>query len=117
MKNNLRMKKLLPTLAISLAMSVVMSLCLATSAHASKWDEKMTPKEVEATLDKKFAEGSYSPKGADSCLMCHKKSEKVMDLFKGVHGAIDSSKSPMAGLQCEACHGPMGNHNKVAMNR
>lgn len=112
MKNNLRMKKLLPTLAISLAMSVVMSLCLAPSAHASKWDEKMTPKEVEATLDKKFAEGSYSPKGADSCLMCHKKSEKVMDLFKGVHGAIDSSKSPMAGLQCEACHGPMGNHNK-----
>lgn len=35
-----------------------------------------------------------------------------MDLFKGVHGAIDSSKSPMAGLQCEACHGPMGKHNR-----
>ncbi|MGS0729505.1 DmsE family decaheme c-type cytochrome, partial [Shewanella sp. 0m-11] len=70
------------------------------------------PDEVEATLDQKFAEGKYSPKGADSCLMCHKKSEKVMDLFKGVHGSVDSSKSPMAGLQCEACHGPMGKHNR-----
>lgn len=112
MKNSHKMKNLLPALVISMAMSAVMSLCIAPSAHASKWDEKMTPEQVEATLDKKFAEGNYSPKGADSCLMCHKKSEKVMDLFKGVHGTIDSSKSPMAGLQCEACHGPMGQHNK-----
>ncbi|TVP15219.1 DmsE family decaheme c-type cytochrome [Shewanella sp. KCT] len=90
----------------------LLSLGISQGAVASKWDAKMTPDEVEATLDKKFAEGQYSPKGADSCLMCHGKSEKVMDLFKGVHGAADSSKSPMAGLQCEACHGPMGKHNR-----
>ncbi|MGL4713039.1 MAG: multiheme c-type cytochrome, partial [Shewanella sp.] len=112
MKNTLKIKHQLPALVIAMTMSVVMSLSLTTSAHAAKWDAKMTPEQVETTLDKKFAEGSYSPKGADSCLMCHKKSEKVMDLFKGVHGAVDSSKSPMAGLQCEACHGPMGQHNK-----
>ncbi|MFV7769702.1 DmsE family decaheme c-type cytochrome [Shewanella marisflavi] len=92
--------------------AAVLSLGISQGAVASKWDAKMTPDEVEATLDKKFAEGQYSPKGADSCLMCHGKSEKVMDLFKGVHGAADSSKSPMAGLQCEACHGPMGKHNR-----
>ncbi|NRB25314.1 DmsE family decaheme c-type cytochrome [Shewanella sp.] len=96
----------------ALLVSVVLSLSMTSAAHASKWDAKMTPDEVEATLDKKFAEGKYSPKGADSCLMCHRKSEKVMDLFKGVHGSIDSSKSPMAGLQCEACHGPLGKHNR-----
>ncbi|QYJ81218.1 DmsE family decaheme c-type cytochrome [Shewanella aegiceratis] len=92
--------------------AALLSLGISQGAVASKWDAKMTPDEVEATLDKKFAEGQYSPKGADSCLMCHGKSEKVMDLFKGVHGAADSSKSPMAGLQCEACHGPMGKHNR-----
>ncbi len=99
------------TLIPTLLLSAVLSL-MATSAMAAKWDAKLTPAEVEATLDKKFAEGNYSPKGADSCLMCHKKSEKVMALFSGVHGAIESSKSPMAGLQCEACHGPMGQHQR-----
>lgn len=72
MKNSLKMKNLLPALVITMAMSAVMSLCIAPNAYASKWDAKMTPEQVEATLDKKFAEGNYSPKGADSCLMCHK---------------------------------------------
>lgn len=35
-----------------------------------------------------------------------------MDIFQGAHGDTKSSKSPMAGLQCEACHGPIGNHNR-----
>lgn len=108
----MRISKNIPTLLSALLATAVLSFGVTHPAHAAKWDAKMSPEEVEATLDQKFAEGSYSPKGADSCLMCHKKSEKVMDLFKGVHGAIDSSKSPMAGLQCEACHGPMGKHNR-----
>nr|WP_037469023.1 DmsE family decaheme c-type cytochrome [Shewanella marina] len=87
-------------------------LSISTPTYASKWDAKMTPEQVETTLIDKFAKGSYSPKGADSCLMCHKKSDKVMALFQGPHGATNSSKSPMAGLQCEACHGPMGKHNR-----
>ncbi|QYJ87386.1 DmsE family decaheme c-type cytochrome [Shewanella mesophila] len=103
-----KFKSLIPAVMAA----AVLSLGISHSAIASKWDAKMTPDEVEATLDKKFAEGQYSPKGADTCLMCHGKSEKVMDLFKGVHGATHSSNSPMAGLQCESCHGPMGKHNK-----
>ncbi len=100
------------TLFLALICLTASTLFMSSHVQAAKWDASMTPAEVEATLDKKFAEGKYSPKGADTCLMCHKKSEKVMDLFKGAHGAIDSSKSPMAGLQCEACHGPLGSHNR-----
>ncbi len=90
----------------------VMAFATAMPATAAKWDDKMSPQEVEAVLDKKFVEGKYSPKGADSCLMCHRKGEGVMDIFKGPHGDMTHSKGPMAGLQCEACHGPMGSHNR-----
>ena len=93
-------------------LSILILLINSAPVSAAKWDAKMSPEQVEATLDAKFAEGKYSPKGADSCLMCHRRSEKVMDLFKGPHGIANSSKSPMAGLQCESCHGPMGNHNR-----
>ncbi|WP_076409888.1 DmsE family decaheme c-type cytochrome [Shewanella sp. UCD-KL12] len=78
---------------------------------SAPWDDK-DPAEVEAILDKKFAEGKYSPKGADSCLMCHRRSAEVMALFDGVHGNPDIKGSPMADLQCEACHGPQGSHNR-----
>ncbi|MDD8060182.1 MULTISPECIES: DmsE family decaheme c-type cytochrome [Shewanella] len=81
------------------------------SAHALPWED-LTAEQLETTLIEKFAQGNYSPKGADSCLMCHKKNDKVMDIFKGVHGNVAHSTSPMAGLQCEACHGPMGQHNR-----
>ncbi|WP_298444110.1 DmsE family decaheme c-type cytochrome [uncultured Ferrimonas sp.] len=63
----------------------------------------------ETLLIEKFQQGQYSKRGADSCLMCHKKNETVMALFDGVHGDLHSS-SPMAQLQCEACHGPQGKH-------
>ncbi|ABV36141.1 cytochrome c family protein [Shewanella sediminis HAW-EB3] len=78
---------------------------------AAPWDDK-DPAEVEAILDSKFVEGKYSSKGADSCLMCHRKSSDVMALFDGVHGNPDINGSPMADLQCEACHGPQGKHNR-----
>ncbi|WP_338592541.1 DmsE family decaheme c-type cytochrome [Shewanella khirikhana] len=104
------MKMDIPLLGSKLTLGL---LCLLFSFQlaATPWKD-MPPSEVEATLDKKFAEGKYSPKGADSCLMCHKKSATVMALFDNVHGSTHSSASPMADLQCEACHGPMGSHNK-----
>ena len=36
-----------------------------------------------------------------------------MAIFAGVHGNSSQTNSPMAGLQCEACHGPLGKHNKA----
>ena len=81
------------------------------ASYATPWDELGSDK-LEAILVDKFSAGEYSPKGADSCLMCHRRSDKVMAIFDGEHGQNNSNKSPMAGLQCEACHGPQGQHNK-----
>ncbi|MCL1075781.1 DmsE family decaheme c-type cytochrome [Shewanella dokdonensis] len=83
--------------------------CIPLSGQATPWSG-LGQDAVMKTLTDKFNQGNYSTKGADTCLMCHRKNAKVMEIFKGVHGAT-SGKSPMAGLQCEACHGPMGKHN------
>ncbi|ACJ30159.1 Doubled CXXCH motif protein [Shewanella piezotolerans WP3] len=80
-------------------------------AQATPWSD-LSSADLEQKLTEKFSEGKYSSKGADSCLMCHKKNPTVMALFDGVHGDMSSSKSPMAGMQCEACHGPQGKHNR-----
>ncbi len=97
------------TKLVNLLMLTTMAFCF--NVMSAPWDDQ-PPKEVEALLDKKFAEGKYSSKGADTCLMCHRKSAKVMELFDGVHGNADVKGSPMADLQCEACHGPLGSHNR-----
>ncbi len=90
---------------------LITPLLVSSSIMATPWDD-MPAEEVEKILDNKFAQGEYSPKGADSCLMCHRKNEKVVALFDGVHGNPQIQGSPMADLQCEACHGPLGKHNK-----
>ncbi len=94
-----------------LSIATMMAFCfISFSGQTSPWSDR-GQEAVMQTLTKKFEEGHYSPKGADTCLMCHKKNAKVMEIFQGVHGA-KTGKSPMAGLQCEACHGPLGNHNR-----
>ena len=50
----------------------------------------------------------YSEKGADTCLGCH----SVEPFFRTKHARREDSRSPFAGLQCEACHGPGGRHAK-----
>jgi DmsE family decaheme c-type cytochrome len=53
----------------------------------------------------------YSREGADSCLSCHD-DDAVLALFKGAHGNPADSSGPFGHgqLQCEACHGPSGDH-------
>lgn len=80
---------------------VALSLSLCGTAYSAS---------NETLLLEKFQQGKYSKKGADSCLMCHRKSDHVMALFKGVHGDMSSNKGPMGQLQCESCHGPQGKH-------
>ncbi|WP_345317923.1 DmsE family decaheme c-type cytochrome [Ferrimonas gelatinilytica] len=86
--------------------------CMAFNA-SSAWED-LPQEEYEAVLKGKFEQGNYSAKGADNCLMCHRRNETVMALFEGVHGRTENPASPMSSgqLQCEACHGPMGNHNR-----
>jgi DmsE family decaheme c-type cytochrome len=50
----------------------------------------------------------YSEKGADTCLGCH----SVEPFFRTKHARREDSRTPFAGLQCEACHGPGGKHVK-----
>ncbi|MDE0036187.1 MAG: DmsE family decaheme c-type cytochrome [Gammaproteobacteria bacterium] len=75
------------------------------------------------TLRDKLAAGDYSRRGADTCLGCHDEEEPfpTLDVFVTVHGhpQVDGSPFEMdptaelpAGLQCEACHGPIGDHGR-----
>jgi DmsE family decaheme c-type cytochrome len=52
----------------------------------------------------------YSARGADTCLSCHDEDPQVMAIFQTAHGSYHDPRSPMANLQCEACHGPGGAH-------
>jgi DmsE family decaheme c-type cytochrome len=54
----------------------------------------------------------YSEKGADTCLQCHGENSTlpVLSIFKTKHAQRADSRTPFAGLQCEACHGPGANH-------
>ena len=53
----------------------------------------------------------YSRKGADSCLACHRDTV-TLAVFRGAHGRPQDPASPfgVGQLQCEACHGPGGDH-------
>ena len=55
----------------------------------------------------------YSAKGADTCLSCHEGPE-VNDVFHTAHAQANDARAPFGKgqLQCEACHGPGGNHAK-----
>ena len=55
----------------------------------------------------------YSKKGADTCLTCHD-SQVVYAVFHTRHGQPNDPRSPFGEgqLQCEACHGPGGDHTK-----
>lgn len=54
---------------------------------------------------------SYSRAGADTCLTCHE-DETTLAIFHGPHGNPNDPQVPFGHnqLQCEACHGPGGNH-------
>ncbi len=55
----------------------------------------------------------FSKKGADTCLSCHD-DEVALGVFHTRHGQPADARSPFGKgqLQCEACHGPAGNHTK-----
>lgn len=74
-------------------------------------------------LAAKLAAGDYSRRGADSCLTCHDETEAfpTTAIFATAHGHPGVAASPFApaqsadfpaGLQCEACHGPAGEHGR-----
>ena len=54
----------------------------------------------------------YTEKGADTCLQCHTDdgTSPVYSIFKTKHAQRADKRTPFAGLQCEACHGPGAKH-------
>ena len=58
----------------------------------------------------------YSESGADTCLMCHTEAwpYPIFAIFKTKHANRADPRTPFAGLQCEACHGPGAKHAGTA---
>ncbi len=56
-------------------------------------------------------EPNYSRKGADTCFQCHD-DQVTLAVFRTKHAVPSDSNSPFGHgqLQCEACHGPGGDH-------
>lgn len=69
---------------------------------------------IAAETSQKTAKPDFSKKGADTCLKCHDEDNEypIMPLFKTKHGEVNDPRTPMAKLQCETCHGPIGEHRK-----
>lgn len=93
--------------------AVAFSVAAATGGAASEYAHDL--------LVAKVLVGDYSRRGADTCLGCHDEAEPfpTLDVFRTVHGHPAVPGSPFetsreaalpAGLQCEACHGPAGDH-------
>jgi DmsE family decaheme c-type cytochrome len=80
-------------------------------AMALAADEAAT--DAPAGAEPASAEPSYSKKGADTCLTCHDDAV-TLAVFHGKHGQPADPRSPFGKgqLQCEACHGPAGEHTK-----
>jgi len=60
---------------------------------------------------------SYLEGGAETCLICHTQEGEfpVLLIFKTRHATVEDKRSPFAGHQCEACHGPGGEHPESIM--
>ncbi len=71
----------------------------------------------------KLKAGEYSRRGADTCLACHDDAVfSTLAVFENHHGDPSTPGSPFstghdfpAGLQCEACHGPVGEHGQQTL--
>ncbi|TFG84264.1 MAG: DmsE family decaheme c-type cytochrome [Chromatiales bacterium] len=85
-------------------------------AAATGWAQSVPAPAVQGTAGSAAPDAAatavgapeYSKKGADTCIACHGQyaAYPVFDIFKTKHAVKADSRTPFAGLQCEACHGP-----------
>ena len=88
-----------------LALLMLLPLTVLAQERAATAEAAAQPPPAEAPAP------AYSKKGADTCLGCHD-DEVVLAVFHGKHGQPTDPRSPFGKgqLQCEACHGPAGDH-------
>lgn len=104
-----------PCYSLCFALFASSVLAIGPSNNETQVEAKpYTALQIEQILDEKFAAGEYSRTGADQCLRCHDESSELngMGIFKNIHGSRKQKGSPFQSLQCEACHGPAGDHTK-----
>lgn len=99
------------------AVSLVVVITFAVSSLAAD--------STDAVFEKKLQAGDFSRRGADTCLSCHEDSATfgLTRVFANSHGRpavhgspfSTSDNSAPAGLQCEACHGPIGDHGRQVL--
>lgn len=67
---------------------------------------------LPAAMQAQDADGQeYSREGADTCFACHD-DQAILAIFRTPHAVPSDPNSPFGHgqLQCEACHGPSGDH-------
>jgi DmsE family decaheme c-type cytochrome len=100
------MRRILTMKYKSMSLIISLFLCFIVSGvlHAETIgaSDKTTNIEVNTDVDQ------YTKKGADTCLKCHDSDSEypVFNIFQTKHAMQADSRTPFAGLQCEACHGP-----------
>ncbi|MDH3450780.1 MAG: DmsE family decaheme c-type cytochrome [Gammaproteobacteria bacterium] len=95
----------------SFAGALAIILC-ATLFAGNSFAQDSEPGEDEAMRE-------YSERGADTCLRCHDEDSEypVLPIFKTKHARIADERTPFAQLQCETCHGPVGEHGKRKLKK
>ncbi len=83
--------------------SLVMALCMPGTVADSR---------AQTDSDEAEVTRQYSDRGADTCLKCHDEDSEfpVLSIFKTKHAQLADKRTPFAQLQCETCHGPVGEH-------
>lgn len=96
-------KPLLAALLCSLAVAATTTF-QATAAEPGSAQPAAPPAPGQGT--------AYTEKGADTCLTCHTEAwpYPIFPIFKTKHANRADKRTPFAGLQCEACHGPGAKH-------
>ena len=91
---------------------ILAALCAAAPPLlAGETGDPLTIEAAEAAVQA-VDQGDYTGRGADSCQKCHDEDNEypVLPIFKTKHAVSTDERTPFAGLQCEACHGPGGEH-------
>jgi DmsE family decaheme c-type cytochrome len=104
------MKNIKAALGLSILFAYEMVFSLGACAQEDNtMVAEQAPSKVKSTV-----KPSYTPKGADTCIMCHDEDSAlpVYPIFKTKHAQPADKRTPFAGLQCESCHGPGADHAK-----
>ncbi len=98
---------------VSYLVTSIAVLCLLLMSNGSNAEQADKLEQLNSALWQLKKQADYSRKGADTCLRCHDNSGSfpVLDIFAGKHGDPNHPQSPFVHLQCETCHGPIGDHD------